>query len=383
MAKFSQYKDSNNKRKWMFSGYVATCPLTEKKTVTTRKGFDTKGEAQEAFDLLKAKIMRGSRKTKSITFKELYTLWLEQHRKGVKASTIATNRRFIENHVLPKFGNLKLDKISVSYCQKCVNEWHNEYKQYNYFRRATAQIMSFGVSMELMEDNPMKKTILPRKKEDTKAPNFYSKPELLEYFGYIKELDNYKYYAFFRLLAITGMRKSEALALNISDIDLKVKTLTIGKTIAIDEFDNVILQTPKTASSYRTISLDDETIKVIKKWITILKKEMLILGFNVSKNGELLFPNANNSHYYPQAVNDWLKWIYDKAKKDGLTLKRITPHGFRHTACSLMFESGATISEVQQRLGHKDVKTTMNIYAHVTPEQSENTSQKLANYLSI
>lgn len=231
----------------------------------------------------------------------------------------------------------------MSYCQKCVNEWHNEYKQYNYFRRATAQVMRFGVSMELMEDNPMKKTILPRKKEDTKAPNFYSKPELLEYFGYIKELDNYKYYALFSLLAITGMRKSEALALSINDIDIKAKTLTIGKTIAIDEFDNVILQTPKTASSYRTIILDDETIKV-------MKKEMLILGFNISKNGEVLFPNANNSHYYPQAVNDWLKWIYYKTKKDSLTLKIITPYGFRHTACSLMFESAATISEVQQRL---------------------------------
>lgn len=60
----------------------------------------------------------------------------------------------------------------MSYCQKCVNEWHNEYKQYNYFRRATAQVMRFGVSMELMEDNPMKKTILPRKKKILKHLTF-------------------------------------------------------------------------------------------------------------------------------------------------------------------------------------------------------------------
>lgn len=48
-----------------------------------------------------------------------------------------------------------------------------------------------------------------------------------------------------------------------------------------------------------------------------------------------------------------------------------------------MFEAGATINEVQKRLGHKDVKTTMNIYSHVTPQQAENTSQKLANYLGF
>lgn len=48
-----------------------------------------------------------------------------------------------------------------------------------------------------------------------------------------------------------------------------------------------------------------------------------------------------------------------------------------------MFESGATINEVQKPLGHKDVKTTMNIYSHVTPQQAENTSEKLAQYLSF
>ena len=91
----------------------------------------------------------------------------------------------------------------------------------------------------------------------------------------------------------------------------------------------------------------------------------------------------SNDLYYPQVVNDWLDWIYSKAKKDGLNLTKITPHGFRHTACSLMFEAGASINEVQKRLGHKDVKTTMNIYSHVTPQQAENTSQKLADYLNF
>lgn len=383
MAKFSMYKDKDNKRKWMFSGYVATCPLTGKKTVTTRKGFDTKAEASEELDRLKATILKGSRKSKTITFKELYDMWLEQHRKSVKPSTVATNRRFIENHVLPKFGKLKLDKITVSYCQKCVNGWHDQYKQYHYIRRATAQVMNYGVSMELMESNPMKKTILPRKKEDEKAPNFYSKPELQTFLDFTKSLDNYKYYAFFRLLAITGMRKSEALALYIEDVDVFNKTLTIGKTIAIDEFDNIILQTPKTKTSYRTISLDVETVKIMEKWISILREDMFKLGFNTSKKKQLLFPNLKNDLYYPQIANDWLDWIYKKMKQNNIEIQKITPHGFRHTACSLMFESGATINEVQKRLGHKDVKTTMNIYSHVTPQQAENTSEKLAQYLGF
>ncbi|MFB8466683.1 tyrosine-type recombinase/integrase [Enterococcus thailandicus] len=383
MPKYEQYKDKNNKRKWMFSGYIATDPITGKKVVTKRKGFDTKKEAIATFDQLKAQVLKGSKKRRSITFNELYSDWLEQHRKSVKPSTVATNRRFIENHVLPKFGKLKLDQITVSYCQKCVNEWHGNFRQYNYMRRAAAQVMSYGVSMELMDSNPMKKTILPRKKEDNKEPNFYNKDELKKFMDFVKTLDNYKYYPFFRLLAITGMRKSEALALYKSDLNILNKTLIIGKTLAIDEFGTILLQEPKTKSSYRTISLDDETIRVLKHWFAIQKEDYLKLGYNTTKSKQLMFSNLSNDLFYPQVVNDWLDWIYDKAEKQGIELKRISPHGFRHTACSLMFESGASINEVQKRLGHKDVKTTMNIYSHVTPKQAENTSDKLAKYLAF
>lgn len=383
MAKFEQYKDKNNKRKWLFSGYIATDPLTDKKIVTSRRGFDTKAEASIELDKMKAKILKGSRKKRSITFEELYDDWLLQYRKSVKASSIATSRRFIEGHVLPKLGKLKLDQITVSFCQKCVNEWHDNYKQYHYIRRAAAQVMNYGVSMELMKDNPMRKTILPRKKEDEKAPNFYNKNELNEFLKYVETLDNYKYYAFFRLLAITGMRKSEALGLYISDLDIATKTLNIGKTIAVDEHDKIVLQTPKTKNSYRTISLDDRTIQILQNWFSIQKSDYEKLGYSTSTSKQLMFSNMSNDLYYPQVVNDWLDWIYSKSEKDGLNLTKITPHGFRHTACSLMFEAGASINEVQKRLGHKDVKTTMNIYSHVTPQQAENTSQKLADYLNF
>lgn len=285
--------------------------------------------------------------------------------------------------MLPKLGKLKLDKISVSYCQRCVNDWHNNYKQYHFFRRAAAQVMSYGVSMKLMDSNPMRKTILPRKIEEDKGPNFYSKTELKQFLDFVGRLDNYKYYAFFRLLSITGMRKSEALGLYVEDLNIFKKTLSIGKTIAVDEHGQILLQTPKTKNSYRTISLDDDTIRVLQKWILIQKQEYLKLGYNTSKPKQLLFSNINNKEYYPQVVNDWLDWIYQKAEKNNLLLNKITPHGFRHTACSLMFESGESINEVQKRLGHTDVKKTMNIYSHVTPQQAENTSAKLAKYLSL
>lgn len=62
-------------------------------------------------------------------------------------------------------------------------------------------------------------------------------------------------------------------------------------------------------------------------------------------------------------------------------VKTITPHGLRHTHFSILFEAGAILKEVQDRLGHSDIQTTMNIYAHVTEKKSEETALKFAAFL--
>ncbi|WP_217581620.1 tyrosine-type recombinase/integrase [Lysinibacillus sp. GbtcB16] len=64
-------------------------------------------------------------------------------------------------------------------------------------------------------------------------------------------------------------------------------------------------------------------------------------------------------------------------------LEKITTHGLRHTHYSLLFEAGATIKEVQDRLGHTDVQTTMNIYTHVTEKAKEVAAEKFAKYMDF
>ncbi|MFJ6958897.1 MAG: tyrosine-type recombinase/integrase [Ligilactobacillus ruminis] len=58
-------------------------------------------------------------------------------------------------------------------------------------------------------------------------------------------------------------------------------------------------------------------------------------------------------------------------------------HGFRHTHASLLFEAGATIKEVQTRLGHSSSKTTLDIYIHVTQSKKQEVAQKFANYIDL
>lgn len=387
MASFTQYTRKDGKKLWKFQAYLGTDSVTGKSIKTTRSNFHTKKEAQIALAQLQTEFENNNRKLiseESMTFKELYELWLKQYRLKVKPSTIATSRRFVESYTLQYFGDLKLDKITVRYCQEIVNKWHEDYKQYHYFRKVVGQILQFGVQMELIESNPMRKTILPRKKEVEEFPNFYSKKQLETFFECLEDhiessgRTSTKLLAFFRLLAFTGMRKSEVLALQWKDINIFKQELTIGKTLATDENNQIIVQEPKTKSSQRTIKLDLKTIKILEQWRLNQKEWYFKQGYNTSANEQLLFTNKFNELYYPQAPNDWLYNILEK-----YDLPKITLHGFRHTHASLLFESGANIKEVQERLGHKDVKTTMNIYAHVTPEKIKETGERFANYVNF
>lgn len=222
-----------------------------------------------------------------------------------------------------------------------------------------------------------KKHFFHEKKEYEKNRKFYSKEELNDLLDAFKDFGNMKQYAFFRLLAYTGMRKSEVLALQWKDIDTFNKELHVNKTLAVDEFGNVIIQSPKTRASRRVISLDTETLSILNNWKLQQKEEYLKLGYNTSSKEQHVFTTVKNTLYIPNTVNDWLRYILKK-----YNLPRITPHGFRHTHASLLLEAGESVKVVQQRLGHENSKVTLDIYAHITNNAPKKTGQDFADMMA-
>lgn len=381
MTQIKPYKNKDNITRYYFNVYVGRNPITGKNIYRKRQGFKTKKQAQIALAKLLEEIEENGLDSakKEMTFRELYQMWLKQHRKNVKPSTVATNRRFAEKHVLPYLGDLELSKITVVYCQQLVNKWHEDgYKQYPYFRKITAQIMRYAEAMELMRNNPMRKTILPRKHNQEKKLQYYTKEEMAYFFDCLKSFGNYKQLAFFRLLAFTGARKSEILSLQWKDINLFNKQVTIGKTLALDENTRVIIQSPKTATSNRQISLDAETVKIMSNWRSIQRQDYFKMGFNTTSDEQYIFTNSRNELYYPQVVNDWLDYLIKK-----YDLPRITPHHFRHSHASLLLQAGVPVKEVSERLGHKDIKITLEIYSHVMPKEAEKTATKFADFVGF
>lgn len=207
--------------------------------------------------------------------------------------------------------------------------------------------------------------------------NFYTCEELIEFLSCFEKEKNVKAYTFFRLLAFSGMRKGEALALTWKDIDFTDNKIHINKAISHGKDSQLYLKSTKTGIAHTT-PMGSRTMDIMKNWQKKQKEDYFKLGFNTKSPNQLVFNNEYNEFLQPTKTR---KWIIQVQKK--YNLKAIATHGLRHTHCSLLFEAGAKIKEVQVRLGHIDIQIPMNIYAHVTAKAKEDAIQKFEAYLSI
>lgn len=386
MANIKKYTKKDGSTAYMFQAYLGTDPNTGNRIRVTRQGFSTKKAASLAISRLKLEVGEGSFiKANEDTFQAVYELWLEQYRNTVKESTLNKTIQLFGKHILPAFGSMKLDKISVSFCQKKVNEWFGIHTKYTVIKNYTSSVFKFAIRMDLMKANPMEKVTLPRRMAEVgkdEGLKYFDKPELQRFFECStvesERTNNLLYHTLFRLLAFSGMRKGEALALTWNDLDFKNEAVTINKTLTRGLQNKLIIQTPKTASGKRSIALDPITLTMLNTWRKRQAMDFLKLGFNTMSGEQLIFPNTKNEFMSPTKPDKVLEKIIQRND-----LKRITIHGFRHTHCSILFEAGASIKEVQDRLGHSDIKVTMNIYAHVTEKAKEKTAEKFAKYVNF
>lgn len=382
MASIQKYKNKKGKQLYKFKIYLGTDPITNKQITTTRRGFTSIKSAKSAARKLQTEFEEqgwGSDNTNDIrTFQQLFDVWFENYQLSVKKSTATDSWQIYERYIKPKFGSSNIQRINVLFCQKCVNYWYKNYREARHIKNTVSQILRYGISLEIIDENPMAKVTLPRPlpKRDN-SNNFYSKKELKHFFDSLNDIGDLRYIAFFRFLAYTGVRKSEALALQWKDFNFKNNTVKISKTIYYDaRLKQVIVQEPKTKSSNRVLDLDPKTVSIMQAWRADQQKRFIKIGINVMNTKQYVFTQEkNNRLLVPNSVNDWLRWIYRKYPQ-----KKITVHGFRHTHASLLFEAGATIKEVQERLGHSNSKTTLDIYTHVVKEKKKETALKFADF---
>lgn len=390
MATIKKYTKKDGTKAYQFNAYLGIDPLTGKSKRTTRRGFRTQKEARLALSRLEYQVSNNEFQPESnLTYEAIYLMWLEQHKLSVRDSTLENIQKRFRNQILPKLGKLNISKIDSHTCQLAVNEWSETIVAYPQIRSYTSKVFDYAVSNNIINNNPMKRIISPKNVAKSKRIEkqkgkklFYTKDELKDFFFYLEKENDQQALVYFRLLAFTGARKGEIHALNWSDIDFTNKKIILNKTLVIvnKEFK---IHSAKTKNGNRTISLDETTLILLKKW-KIFQKELFLKTGRLGKlkNMDLVFTNdtgkSDNHYLYLTYGMNIIKLLHEKYK-----IEKIKLHGFRHTHASLLFESGATIKDVQVRLGHTDIKTTMDIYTHVTKNREEETATHFANYVNF
>ncbi|GED63264.1 site-specific integrase [Lysinibacillus fusiformis] len=382
MVSIKSYKLKNNEVRFKFNVYIGVDPLTGKEKTTTRSGFKTKKEAKEALAKLRQEVRDGTfHKVAMETYQDVYELWMEQYENSVEDSTLLKTKRIFQNHILPSFGEYRIAKIDATICQKHVNQWAKKLKRFSMVKNYTALVIKYAIRHGIIDKNPFELVEMPIIKnnisledDDDEFENFYSREQLVQFLQCLQQDPNLKKHAVFRLLAFSGMRKGEVFALKWKDIDFDTLEIRITKAVKRGE-KGLYLGATKNGKP-RTIKLDQETVDLLKLWRSEQDSFFAEKKINTKTKQQLVFSNIYNVLQDP---NKTFQWLLDFIKKH--QLEPITTHGLRHTHCSLLFEAGASIKEVQYRLGHNDVKTTLEIYAHVTQKAKAGTIDKFTNFL--
>ncbi|WP_336622566.1 site-specific integrase [Oenococcus sicerae] len=351
---------------------------------TMKSGYISNKEAVNAYRAYKIAEAHGeleSQQVKRIKFNELAKEWLAMKEKDVKPSTYKKIEERYKLHIQPYFKGIYLDELTPIKAQKFVNGLAAKLVGYTDSLDIVNQVYKKAVQYGYVKDNPFANVDKPRAK---KAPSsasvkFYDVEQLRRFLNSAYQLyakDHYSRYLFFRLLAFTGMRKGEALALNWSDVDFSNKTLSISKTVVTVENGEVVSSEPKTKASNRLMTLDDDTVSALAEWKLRQHDLYKTLGYE-SSPCNYVFNSEVNSFISLSRPRAWARAI---AK--AVDLPPIIIHGFRHTYATLAVQSGMDIKQLQYQLGHNDVHTTLQIYAEVTKKQKTETAKIFANFVN-
>ena len=378
-----KYTTKNGDTRYLFQTYLGIDPVTGKERRTTRRGFKTIKEAKQAERNLLLDVEENGLPSNQSdgfqdpTFEELASLWLENYKTTVKPSTFENVRSKVEKMTEEHFKELKLKKITVAYCQRVVIELSKSYVLYNHYLSVVNRIFKYAVLMDVISSNPFDKVIKPKSRQTQRKGNFLTKEELKEFLKLAQNTTLSYFFPLVHLMAYTGLRQGEALALKWSDIDFENKKITVNKTAARIK-EKQTLQTPKTKNSKRVISIDPATLSILKSW----KKDQIKIYFKNGKHFEgdenFIFTNQRGEWVHiHNFIRYFKRFIADHKQKP------ITPHGLRHTHASLLFSAGVEPKNISDRLGHSTVQITLDLYTHITEEQRTDTVEKLLEFMVI
>ena len=368
----TEYKKKNGATVYRASVYLGVDKLTGKKARTTVTANTKKGVKIKAREAINAFVANGcsvKEKPTITTYSELVSLWWESYKNTIKPNSQQTMEGIVRIHILPVFGDYKLEKLTTPIIQQQVNKWADKankgekgaYANYSFLNNINRRILQYGVTMQAIKHNPARDVIIPRKQQNKEHKvKFFSNQELKQFLGYLDNLDlssyeNFFDYVLYKTLLASGCRIGEALALEWSDIDLKKGIISISKTLNRYQETN----TPKSKAGLREVDIDTATVSLLKEY----KKRQQIQAWQLGRSVKIVFTPFTTKYAYACLLRKRLQGHFKVAGVPDVSF-----HGFRHTHATIMLYAGIEAKDLQYRLGHSNISITLNTYVHATKE---------------
>lgn len=292
-----------------------------------------------------------------MTFIELAEQWLELKKMDVGNSQY--NGYIYSLKRLEPLHNMAIQDIRVSDVQAVITALakRNEHtgkptakKTLRDTKYTAKQILQMGVDGQMLKINVANSVKIPRN-----APKDERRALTPEEQKIITDTPH-KFRTVGMILLYSGLRRGEIIPLLWSDIDLDNGCITVNKAVDLSR-NTAVTKCPKTAAGCRVVHIPDVLVSYLR---TVQHSDGLVMEKLYSK---IMWHKA------------WHKYM------DDLGLPDVTAHMLRHTACTMMIESGMDVSSVQAQMGHADIQTTLAIYTHVTQKHRAAEVEKLNEYL--
>lgn len=335
----------------------------------TKQGFKTKKEAKTYADEIENDNKKDyyTCEERNILYKDFIVNWYNDCKEAnISLNTKAKYNSAINKYIIPLLGDYKLSELNNRIIQSFYNKLITTYKL-----KASSAIKIYTPvhsSLAYAKKHKLIKEVctdIEKRKIEYDEVKCWTKDEVNFFLNAIKDKSIYKP-VFFTLM--TGVRVGELCGIRWCDINFKEEYVSIKHQVVRERHTSTLILTDKlkTKSSYRNIFLPP----ILVEYLLQLKEEL-----NPSPNDFLITSAYKKTMSNPDSVSARFKFMIDRYPN----LTKITFHGLRHTHATLLIEAGENIKVVSERLGHKDVSTTLNIYTHTSNKMHKKVAGTLNN----
>ena len=376
--------------RWQY--YFEGARVNGKRQRFVKSGFDTKKAALQAGNEALVKYLNGGvvSTPSELSVSDFLDEWLGAIKPNRAPATYEHYRDIIERRVKPAVGSFRLRTLTSLPLQGILDEMQEQglrLSTMQFTKNVMTAAFKYAVHpRKYVSESPAQYLTLPKSKtkplpKDAITVDTFNR--IIKAFPRGTNLHMPALVAFF-----TGLRKSEVLGLTWDCVDLERKTITVQKQL-VKRPDGWGFGELKTQSSYRTIRIGNQLIRRLERHKAQITRNRVRLGESytvqgVTNDGGIVESYAGDNVTpllaYPVCVKDNgaiitpnnIEYCMRKVHKE-LELPNVSFHTLRHTHATLLIEAGANVKSVSVRLGHSDVATTLETYAHVTERMESET----------